>query len=80
MHEKSKAESSFWFPYFQESPNDFTMLDWTEKQLSYITDLSILAEFSLLKQEFEKLWNDLIKIILKDRPIFGQSCLDKKIY
>jgi hypothetical protein len=33
MNEKLKKENSFWFPYLEIAPENFTLIDWKEEDV-----------------------------------------------
>ena len=44
LREKMLGEDSFWKPYLDTIDRSYTMLDWTEEDLSHIEDLSLREE------------------------------------
>lgn len=49
MTEKIKGDKSFWFPYLNISPTEFTLLDWTDKEVENIGDPYLFKQFKEYK-------------------------------
>lgn len=49
MTEKVKAEKSFWYPYLNIAPKEYTLLDWTDKEVENIGDSYLFKQFKECK-------------------------------
>lgn len=54
MTEKVKGEKSFWFPYLNIAPKEFTMLDWSSKEVDAIPDVYLVKQLREYKAAVTK--------------------------
>ncbi|KAL4489194.1 hypothetical protein ABPG72_006258 [Tetrahymena utriculariae] len=80
MTEKVKADKSFWAPYLNISPTQFTLLDWTDKEVENIGDPYMFKIFKEYRQSMESTWKEFLKVIVNYPNIISTDCCNKKLF
>ncbi|EWS71999.1 RuBisCO LSMT substrate-binding protein (macronuclear) [Tetrahymena thermophila SB210] len=80
MYEKLKGEQSFWHPYFELNQKSYTLLDWSTEELAQFEDSYILQELQSLKNEMEKQWRNMDKVVKLYPQYFPQDKVNKELF
>lgn len=73
LHEKLKAESSFYWPYLQILKDAEILIDWTSDEIEELQDPALFQRVETYKRVMEKYWKQLEPVLARHSDLFPPS-------
>jgi len=70
LYERLKNKDSFYYPMFEVSENNYSLLNWTNKELDFLEDLNIKEQVHEFQQDMEDNWRKIKEILKKNQDLF----------